>query len=188
MKKIGYIRVSTQEQNTDRQEISLDSIGMDRKFMEKASGINTDRPELKKMLDYVREGDTIYVESISRLARSTKDFLEIIEHLKLKEVSFISLKEKIDTTTSQGKFMLTVFAALAELERDSIHQRQAEGISAAKQKGKHLGRPKAQLPANWKQIYNSWKASEITAVKAMEELKMTKTLFYKMASQYESQS
>lgn len=145
MSKIGYIRVSTIEQNTDRQEIALEDIGMDKIFIEKASGKNTNRPELKKMLEYVREGDVLYIESISRLARSTRDLLSIVQQLQEKKVELISLKEHIDTTTPQGRFILTIFAALSELERENTLQRQKEGIVAARIKGKRFGRPKIDV-------------------------------------------
>lgn len=118
MSKIAYIRVSTFEQNTERQEVALKEIGMDKYYIEKVSGKNTERAEFKKMMEYVREGDTLYIESISRLARSTKDLLNIVEQLKNKKVEMVSLKENIDTHTPQGKFMLTIFGALAELERE----------------------------------------------------------------------
>ena len=124
--KIGYIRVSTQEQNTLRQEVLMRSLGVDELYMDKASGKNTDRPELRKMLEYVRKGDTVIVESISRFARNTRDLLELIEQLNAKEVAFVSQKETIDTATPTGKFMLTVFAAVAELEREYLLQRQRE--------------------------------------------------------------
>jgi Site-specific recombinases, DNA invertase Pin homologs len=180
MGKIAYIRVSAINQNTDWQEIALKAIGIDKFFSEKISGKNTDRPELKKMLEYVREGDTLYIESISRLARSTRDLLQIVEQLCQKNVDLVSLKENIDTNTPQGKFMLTVFAALAELERENTLQRQAEGIAAAKLKGKHLGRPRAVYPDNWDMIYKDWKADKITAVQAMKALRLTKSTFYKL--------
>lgn len=185
MAKVGYIRISTLEQNTDRQDIALNNIGMNKVFTEKASGKNTDRPELKKLLDYVREGDTLYIESISRLARSTRDLLQIVDQLCQKNVDLVSLKESIDTNTPQGKFMLTVFAALAELERENTLQRQAEGITAAKLKGKHLGRPRAEYPDNWNAVYK-WKADKITAVQAMKALKLTKSTFYKLIRNHKS--
>lgn len=121
--KIGYIRVSTQEQNTIRQELLMKSLGVDEVYIDRISGKNTNRPELQKMLDYVRRGDTVIVESISRFARNTRDLLELIEQLTSKGVEFISKKEAIDTTTPAGKFMLTIFGAVAELERDYILQK-----------------------------------------------------------------
>ena len=135
--KIGYIRVSTQEQNIVRQEALMESLGVDEVYIDRMSGKNTDRPELKRMLEYVRRGDTVIVESISRFARNTRDLLELVEKLTTKGVEFVSQKESIDTTTPTGKFMLTVFGAVAELEREYILQRQREGIEIAKQQGKY---------------------------------------------------
>ena len=103
MSKIGYIRVSTEHQETARQQEIMCSYQVDRIFSEKLSGANTDRPQLRAMLDYVREGDTLYIESISRLGRSTKDLLNIIDTLTDKGVTLISHKEKIDTDTPAGK-------------------------------------------------------------------------------------
>ena len=108
--KIGYIRVSTQEQNTLRQEVLMEALGVDQIYIDKMSGKNAERPQLKEMMSYVRRGDTVIVESISRFARNTKDLLELVEQLAAKEVVFISQKEAIDTATPTGKFMLTVFA------------------------------------------------------------------------------
>ena len=144
--KIGYIRVSTVEQNTIRQETLMEALGVDEIYMDKVSGKNTNRPELQKMLHYVRKGDTVIVESISRFARNTKDLLELVEQLTAKEVEFISQKESIDTSTPAGKFMLTIFAAVAELEREYILQRQREGIAEAKKQGKYHGRKQKSIP------------------------------------------
>lgn len=101
--KIGYIRVSTLEQNTIRQEVMMRELGVDELYIDKASGKSRDRPELRKMMEYVRKGDTVIVESISRFARNTKDLLELVEQLTAKGVEFISKKEAIDTTTPTGK-------------------------------------------------------------------------------------
>lgn len=179
--KIGYIRVSTEEQNTARQEIALH---VDKVFIDKMSGKNANRPALREMLDYVREGDTLIVESISRLARSTKDLLQIVETLNNKGVQFVSLKESIDTATPQGKFMLTVFGAMAELERENILQRQAEGIAIAKSEGKYKGRqPIAVNTDLFNKTVASWKAGEITAVRAMEILNLKPNTFYRRVKQ-----
>ena len=137
--KIGYIRVSTQEQNTMRQEALMEVLGVDEVYIDRMSGKNANRPELQKMMEYVRKGDTVIVESISRFARNTRDLLELVEQLTAKGVEFVSKKEAIDTTTPTGKFMLTVFGAVAELEREYILQRQREGISIAKEQGKYKG-------------------------------------------------
>ena len=149
--KIGYIRVSTVEQNTIRQETLMEALGVDEIYMDKVSGKNTNRPELQKMLHYVRKGDTVIVESISRFARNTKDLLELVEQLTAKEVEFISQKESIDTSTPAGKFMLTIFAAVAELEREYILQRQREGIAEAKKQGKYHGR-KAKIHSDAEKV------------------------------------
>ena len=138
--KIGYIRVSTSEQNTIRQEILMKELGVEEIFVDKVSGKNTNRPQLKAMLEYVRRGDTVIVSEISRFARNTKDLLELVEAFCNKGVEFISKKESIDTTTPTGKFMLTIFGAVAELEREYILQRQREGIDDAKSQGKYTGR------------------------------------------------
>ena len=175
--KIGYIRVSTEEQNTARQEVLLRELGVDEVFIDKASGKNADRPELTRMMNYVRRGDTVIVESISRFARNTRDLLDLVERLTEKQVEFVSRKEAIDTTTPTGKFMLTVFAAVAELEREYILQRQREGIAIAKQQGKYRGRPPKAYP-DFERIAARWQKGEITAVQAMKQLGMSKTRFY----------
>ena len=187
MAKVGYIRVSTIEQHTDRQETALNEIGMERIYLEKISGKSNDRPEFLKMMEYVREGDTLYIESISRLARSTKNLLNIVEQLNQKGVELVSLKESIDTRTPQGKFMLTVFGALAELERENTLQRQSEGIAEAKKRGVKLGRPNAEHPKKWDEIYKAWKTETITAVEAMKALDIKKTTFYKLVNLFENE-
>ena len=155
--KIGYIRVSTEEQNTARQEVLLRELGVDEVFIDKASGKNADRPELTRMMNYVRRGDTVIVESISRFARNTRDLLDLVERLTEKQVEFVSRKEAIDTTTPTGKFMLTVFAAVAELEREYILQRQREGIAIAKEQGKYTGRKPRPLPDNFERVVARWR-------------------------------
>jgi len=159
--KICYVRVSTQEQNTDRQEVMMRKLEVDEMFIDKASGKNTDRPELHRMMEYVRKGDTVVVESISRFARNTRDLLELVEKLTEKNVEFISIKEAIDTTTPTGKFMLTVFAAVSELERDYILQRQREGIAIAKKQGKYRGRPAKEYTTLTKCFPNGTKEKSV---------------------------
>ena len=175
--KIGYVRVSTEEQNTARQEVLLRELGVDELFVDRASGKNAERPELNRMMNFVRRGDTVIVESISRFARNTRDLLDLVERLTEKQVEFVSRKEAIDTTTPTGKFMLTVFAAVAELEREYILQRQREGIAIAKQQGKYRGRPPKVYP-DFERIAARWQKGEITAVQAMKQLGMSKTRFY----------
>ncbi|ODR27956.1 recombinase family protein, partial [Eisenbergiella tayi] len=138
--RVGYVRVSTEDQNTARQEVLMEQLGVDKVFTDKVSGKNTDRPQLQEMLDYVRKGDTVIVESISRFARNTKDFIALTEKIDSMGVKFISRKEQFDTATPAGKFALIMFAALAQLERETILERQAEGIAIAKAQGKYKGR------------------------------------------------
>ena len=182
--KIGYIRVSTEEQNTARQEVLLRELGVDEVFIDKASGKNADRPELTRMMNYVRRGDTVIVESISRFARNTRDLLDLVERLTAKHVEFVSRKEAIDTTTPTGKFMLTVFAAVAELERAYILQRQREGIAIAKEQGKYTGRKPMPLPDNFERVVSRWRAGEITAAEAMRQTGLRANTFYRRCNQH----
>ena len=176
--KIGYIRISTTDQNTARQEVLMQELGVEQVYIDRISGKNTDRPELKRMMNYVREGDVVIVEAISRFARNTKDLLELVEQLNEKQVEFISKKEAIDTTTPTGKFMLTVFGAVAELEREYILQRQKEGIAVAKQNGVYKGRKPIEHP-RFNEIVTLWKGGDITAVEAMKRLNMKPSTFYR---------
>ena len=177
--KIGYVRVSTQEQNTIRQEKLMESLNVDELFLDKASGKSAEqRPELQRMMEYVRKGDTVVVESISRFARNTRDLLELVEKLTAKEVEFISQKEAIDTTTPTGKFMLTIFGAVAELEREYILQRQQEGIAIAKANGVYKGRKPIQRP-NFNQVVQLWRGGEISAAEAMRRLDLKPSTFYR---------
>ena len=163
-----------------RQEALMESLGVDEVYIDRMSGKNTNRPELQKMMEYVRKGDTVIVESISRFARNTRDLLELVEQLTAKGVEFVSKKEAIDTTTPTGKFMLTVFGAVAELEREYILQRQREGIAIAKEQGKYKGRKPIEAP-EFEQTIAKWKSGSITAAEAMRMLHMTKTTFYRKA-------
>jgi len=181
MSTIFYLRVSTDAQNLARQEALAASLSPDKIYCEKISGVKAHRPQLAAMLDYMREGDVLHVESISRLARSTRDLLTIVDILTSKGVDFISHKESIDTTTPQGRFMLTVFAALAELERESTLQRAREGIEAARQRGVRFGRPPVKKPPLFDSVASQWRAGTITAKEARERLGLAKSTFYKLA-------
>ena len=176
MARIKYIRVSTKEQNTARQE--QDKTLYDKIYLEKISGKDTNRPQLQAMLDYVREGDVVEVESYSRLARDTRDLLNIIDALNKKGVAFVSQKEQIDTSTPAGRFMLSVFASLAQFEREQILSRQAEGIAIAKQEGR-MGRPEIKPCDNFTAIVEAWKQGKTTAVEAMKQAGLTKATFYR---------
>ena len=156
----------------------MESLGVDELYIDRASGKNAQRPELQKMMNYVRRGDTVIVESISRFARNTRDLLELVEQLTNKGVEFVSQKESIDTTTPTGKFMLTIFGAVAELEREYILQRQREGIDIAKRNGKYTGRKPITHP-EFERVVTQWRRGEITAVEAMKRLGMKPSTFYR---------
>lgn len=156
----------------------MQELGVDQVFIDRMSGKNTDRPELKRMMNFVREGDMVIVESISRFARNTRDLLELVERLTAKGVEFVSRKEAIDTTTPSGKFMLTIFGAVAELEREYILQRQREGIAIAKAQGVYKGRKPIERP-EFKQVVSLWQKGCITAVEAMKRLDMKPSTFYR---------
>lgn len=157
----------------------MQELGVDEVYIDHMSGKSANRPELQKMMEYVRHGDMVIVESISRFARNTRDLLELVERLTSKGVEFVSKKEAIDTTTPTGKFMLTIFGAVAELEREYILQRQHEGIAIAREQGKYTGRT-AAIPPNFDKVVSRWKAGEITAVEAMKTLRLSKSTFYRM--------
>ncbi len=157
-------------------------LGVEKVFIDRISGKNTDRPELKEMMGFVRSGDTVIVESISRFARNTKDLLELVEQLTAKGVEFVSKKEAIDTTTPTGKIMLTIFGAVAELEREYILQRQAEGIAIAKEQGVYKGRQPIVRP-DFEQVVRLWRSGKLTATEAMKRLDMKPSTFYRKAKE-----
>ena len=183
--KIGYVRVSTKEQNTARQEEIMNALEVDKIYIDRVSGKDMERPFLQEMINFVREGDCVVVESISRFARNTKDLLELTEQLNSKHVQFVSQKENIDTNTPAGKFMLTIFGAVAELEREYIRQRQREGIEIAKQQKKYKGRPAKQLDT-FDEIYQQWKSGNITATFASMQLNISRSTFYRKVTAYEA--
>ena len=174
----AYIRVSTEEQNYESQMEAMKDLEFAKVFTEKRSAKDTNRPELQNMLDYVREGDTVYVKDFSRLARSTKDLLNIIDILENKKVKLISIKEKLDTSTPAGKLMVTMLGAIYEFERANLLERQKDGIAVAKKEGKYKGRKKINKPANWHEVYSDWSCRKITAKKACELLKLKTNTFY----------
>ena len=177
---VGYARISTITQNEDRQIEALTNAGCEKIYLDKMSGKDTNRPQLKAMFTFIREGDTVLVTEFSRFSRSTKDLLDLVEKLQAKKVDFRSLKENVDTTTSSGKLVLTIFAALSEFERAIIRERAAEGISIAKAKGKKLGRREIQVDDDKLiSLYNQWKDGEILQKKIMKDCKMSRTTLHK---------
>lgn len=183
---IAYVRVSTLHQNTDRQEIELEKYKIDKWFKEKVSAKDTNRPQLKAMLDYAREGDTIYIKDFSRLARSTKDLLAIVESLNNKNINLVSLKENLDTSTSTGKLMLTMIGAINEFERQNMLERQKEGIEIAKKKGKYS--KKKPLPLNFEELYKQLKEGSISVAEMTRQLgNKSRTTTYKQIKEYEKE-
>ena len=175
---IGYIRVSTEEQNIDRQVEMLKQNGVDKVFIDKMSGKNTQRPALQEMLTFMREKDTVIVESISRLARNTRDLLKLVDKFKETGVEFISLKENIDTTTPTGQFVLVIFAAIADLERTTLLQRQAEGIAIAKGKGIYKGKKSIDCP-DFDRLYEETVKGLISVTRARELCGLSQSSWYR---------
>lgn len=180
--KVGYVRVSSIDQNEARQLEAFKCLDLYKIFVEKISAKDTNRPLLQQMLEYVREGDTVYIKDFSRLARSTKDLLDITECLSKRNIKLNSLKEQLDTGTSTGKLMLTMMAAIYEFERENTLERQREGIAIAKQEGKFKGRKEIDKPDNWDEVYSQYMSRQISANKAMEILGLKRNTFYKLAN------
>lgn len=183
--KVAYIRVSTQEQNEARQMEAMKGFGIDKYFIEKKSGKNADRPQLQAMLEFIREGDTVYIHSLDRLARSTQDLLNIVEQLQAKGVELHSDKEAIDSNTPTGKLMLTMIAAINQFERENLLERQREGIAIAKEQGKYKGRKQVK-PDAWEEAYAKYKAREIKSVSELAKvLAISRPTVYKLIEQEE---
>jgi len=153
-------------------------------FMEKLSGKDIKRPMLQSLMNIVKKGDIVVVESISRFARNTRDLLSLVEKLTKKGVEFISLKEHIDTTTPTGRFTLTIFAAVAELERDHILQRQAEGISAARSRGVRFGRPVKKPPENFANLVKQWERGKLSFSEILKQTGLKESSFYRRLREY----
>ena len=182
---VAYVRVSTAEQNPERQKKALESYGIDKWFSEKISGKNTDRPKLKEMLEFVREGDTVYVMDWSRLSRSTVDLLRIIEGLAYKKVKLVSIKENFDTGTPTGRLMLNLIASINEFERQNLLERQREGIEIAKSQGKYKGRkPSRYNEEQLKVIIAGIVNKTITVTEASRRLGVTRATVYNILKKY----
>lgn len=182
--KVGYVCISTKDQNTARQDELMERLGVEKVYTDKVSGKNTDRPELRRMMDFVREGDVVIVESFSRFARNTRDLLDLMDTLKQKGVQFISMKENIDTESAAGKLMMVLFAALAQFERENLLERQAEGIAVAKVEGRMKGRPK-KAEETFEDIYLQVQAGKKSASRGAKELGIARSTWYRKAKEYE---
>lgn len=184
--RIAYIRVSAKDQNVARQLEAMKDHNIDRFYEDKLSGKDTNREQLQAMLLFAREGDVIYVESFSRLARNMLDLLTIIDQLAKKGIGFISLKENIDTTTPTGRLQLNLFGAIYQFERECSKERQREGIDIALAEGRPYGRPKLNFDDKFIEVYGKWKNKEITAVSAMNMVGCSKGTWYNRVKEIES--
>ena len=179
--KVAYVRVSTAEQNEARQVEALQKHDIEKWYTEKISGKDANRPKLQEMLEFVREGDTVYIHDFSRLARSTKDLLEIVEQLQEKKVNLVSNKENLDTSTPTGKLMLTMIAAINEFERQNLLERQREGVEIAKREGKFKGGQVKKIDdAAFNAAYARYQKREITKTEFAAVLKISRPTLDKL--------
>lgn len=184
-KHIAYVRVSTAEQNEARQREALAKYEIDKWFIEKASGKDINRPQLRALLEYVREDDTVYVEEFSRLGRSTADLLETVQRIETSGAKFVSLKENFDTQTPTGKLQMTMMAAIAEFERAMILERQREGIAIAKRKGKYKGRKKVEIQ-NISYYYERYMNRQASKTQLARELDISRNTLDRLFNEYTS--
>jgi len=194
-KRFAYIRVSSKDQNEERQVATMKKAGIDERdlFVEKVSGKNYDRPEYQLLKQLVRPGDEIVFDSITRMGRSMKETLKEYEWFTEHGVQLSFIKEPMINTSHEQddvikqaiqRVILTVLAAFAEKERVDIKERQAEGIEIARKQGKHLGRPRTVLTPEFEEAYQKWVNKEISAVEAMKASHMSKTTFYRKVKEY----
>ena len=184
--KIGYVRVSTVDQNEARQVEALKKYGIEKWYSEKVSGKDLNRPKLQEMLDFVREGDTIFIHDFSRISRSVKDLLSLIDLLEAKKVHLVSLKENLDTSTPAGRLMLTMIGAINEFERANLLERQAEGIAIAKAKGKYKGRKAIKVNEAFIEGYNKYLARKLSKSALAKELGISRPTLDKLINEYNS--
>ena len=181
---LGYVRVSTIEQNEARQLETMEKYKVEKVFTEKVSGKDTQRPKLQELIGFARENDIIVIHSFDRLARSTKDLLYLVEMFTNKGITLISNKEQIDTSTPTGKLLLTVIAAINEFERTNLLERQAEGIAIAKKNGVYKGRKPISID-NFAMHYTRWKSREVNKADLMKELGVSRPTLNKLFKEYE---
>ena len=182
--KIGYVRVSTVDQNEARQVESLKKYGIEKWYSEKVSGKDLNRPKLQEMLDFVREGDTIFIHDFSRISRSVKDLLSLIDLIEAKKVHLVSVKENLDTSTPAGRLMLTMIGAINEFERANLLERQAEGIAIAKAKGKYKGRKAIEINEAFIEGYNKYLARKLSKSALAKELGISRPTLDKLINEY----
>ena len=185
---VAYIRVSTVEQNEQRQLEAMKDKKIEKYFVEKQSAKDMSRPKLQEMLDFVREGDTVYIHDFSRLARSTTDLLNIVDILNKKKVHLVSNKENLDTTTPTGKLMLTMIAAISQFERENLLERQREGIQIAKNAGKYKGRQKKKIDKKlFEELLEDYNTRRINKVKFARKLDVSRPTLDRLLKNYENE-
>lgn len=179
--RVAYVRVSTADQNEARQLEALEKYNIEKWYVEKVSGKDTNRPKLKEMLDFVRDGDIVYIHDFSRLARSTKDLLDVIEFLGDKGVQLVSNKENLDSSTPSGKLMVTMLGAIYEFERTNNLERQREGIEIAKREGKFKGGQVKRIDdTEFDKCYEDYKERKINKTQMAELLKISRPTLNKL--------
>jgi len=176
--RLAYVRCSSVEQNEARQLEALKNYEIYKIFIEKASAKDTDRPMLKQLLDFAREGDTIFIIDFSRISRSVTHLLTLTEELEARSIKLVSLKEALDTGTPTGRLMLTMIGAINEFERTNLLERQREGVYLCKQRGGYKGRKRIEKPEKWGEVYALYMKRKITAVEAMSRLGLKRNVFY----------
>ena len=182
--KIGYVRVSKEEQNEARQVEALQKRGVEKIYIEKKSGKNLDRPVLQEMLDYIREGDTVYVHDLSRISRSLTDLLNLVELLQKKGVHLVSEKESVNTETPTGRLFLSIVGAINEFERTNLLERQREGIEIAKRAGKYKGRKPRTLD-NIAALYDMWIRREKGKSQISRDYQISRPTLDRLFKEYE---
>lgn len=183
--KVAYVRVSTDEQHEQRQMAALEKYGIERWYVEKVSGKNAKREQLQTMLDFVREDDVIYIHDLSRLARSLKDLLDILQVLDEKKVTLISNKESLDTSTATGRLMVNMIAAINQFELENLHERQREGIEEAKKRGAYKGRKKKTIPKDvWETNYRKYMSREMNKSQFAREIGVSRPTLDKLLKEH----
>lgn len=181
---IAYVRVSTIEQNEDRQIEALKKYDIERWYIDKISGKDMNRPKLQEMLSYIREGDTVFIHDLSRIARSTEDLLALVNSFQEKRVHLVSNKENINTTTPTGKLMLTMIGAINEFERANLLERQKEGILIAKQNGKYTGRKKITVE-NFEEYYERYASRQVSKTALAKELNISRPTLDRLIAEFQ---
>ena len=185
--RIAYVRVSTVDQNEQRQIEALKKYNIEKWFVEKVSGKDVNRPQLQELMEYAREDDTVYIHDLSRLARNTIDLLSIVQQLESKNIHLVSNKEQIDTSTPTGKLMLTMIGAIAEFERENLLERQREGIAVAKSNGKYKGRKAIDIP-DFDKHYQRYMNREVNKTQLAKELGISRPTLDKLIEEHISRS